>query len=133
MNTAQTTRRNMLAATAGTALAITALATTALATVGAQSFAAGGIAEIWAKAKAMVAHLDATAGSRSESAGDAEAEAAYARVFDMEEAVLVGPIRSRADAMAKLHAVGLSFVRGLRPDEEDVRGYEAAMAWLESN
>jgi hypothetical protein len=109
-----TTRRAVLAAAGG--LPALALATMAGAAVSPP------LASLWAEATAL-----ATRPGRHMF--DAERD----RVNDLENAVLHGVITCRADALAKLKAVALSFVRGERTDGSDARALADATAWLEAH
>jgi hypothetical protein len=52
------------------------------------------------------------------------------RVLDLEVDVLVGPIRSLDDALAKLRAIELSFLEGERTDGADVTALRQTIRWL---
>jgi hypothetical protein len=65
---------------------------------------------------------------------EAEQDPLYDRMYALENAVMVGPIASKADAMAKLRAsAGLTFERGDRLDKGDEPAFWQAVAWLEAN
>ena len=93
------------------------------------------IATIWAEAEALQASLTAEADAMTVAqfeSGEAEtvAEDGYQRMVALEEAVLAGPIKSRADALAKLKVAKLWFDRGGKADGEDERAWAEAVAWL---
>ena len=54
-------------------------------------------------------------------------------LFDLEDGVLRGPIRSVKDAIAKLRAVELSFIEGERSDGADAIALRETIRWLETN
>lgn len=58
------------------------------------------------------------------------ADAAYERLFALTTYVLRGPIRSKADAIAKLRAVGTSLERGMRGDGSEAISQQDAISWL---
>ena len=60
-------------------------------------------------------------------------EEAFEALFALEDAVIRGPIRSRADAYAKLRCAALAFERGERADDLDAPAFEEAMRWLEAH
>lgn len=55
------------------------------------------------------------------------------QVLDLEESVLKGPIRSLDDAVAKLHAIELTFTDGERSDGADATALRQTIRWLRSN
>ena len=119
------TRRTLFAGAAGLAAFTIPVAT--------QAAALGGIAEMWAEAEALIGRLEAEVASLSDGEDDARLDAPYGRAFALEGAVLVGPIRGRADAIAKLKAVNLTFERGTRLDKMDHPALSDAIRWLEAH
>jgi hypothetical protein len=60
-----------------------------------------------------------------------EDEPIFERFIALETAILTGPIRSRADALAKLRAVALCIAAGGRTDNADALALDATILWLE--
>lgn len=81
------------------------------------------IAELWKQARAL----------EKADWSSLDEDAVAARLFELEERVLVGPIRSREDAIAKLCAAGLTCERGYRIDGLDEPAYHEAVKWLEAH
>ncbi|QUD86964.1 hypothetical protein [Phenylobacterium montanum] len=86
-----------------------------------------GLADLWAECVAEWDRLGSVPGR-----GNVEPEG-LARFEVLELAVLTGPIRSKADAIAKLKAAGTTFETGRRDDDLDAEAYSEALAWLEAN
>lgn len=82
------------------------------------------IADIWSECAAFHAQVAARAEFPEE---------AFEALFALEEAVIKGPIKSRADAYAKLRCAGLCFERGERYDDMDKRGFDEAVRYLEAH
>jgi hypothetical protein len=83
---------------------------------------AGGLAAQWRE----LGRLSPTAGAIRED--DPRVE----RVIALETAILTGPIRSQADALAKLRAVALCLSEGGRTDNADTAALDATISWLEN-
>ncbi len=112
----ETTRRTLFAGAAG--LAVVAAAAPALA-------AERPIADLWREAVEIRTYLD-----RDALADD---DVAMSRMFELENATLLGPIRTRADALAKLKCSGLALERGERLDGKDEPAFKEAVLWLETH
>ena len=86
------------------------------------------IAAIWAEAEALKAALVL----RRDTATEDDQATGYGVLFEMEGRVLADPIRSRADALAKLKAVAVWRERGEKADGGDVDGLAQVIAWMDT-
>ena len=86
------------------------------------------IAAIWAEAEALKAALVL----RRDTATEDDQATGYDVLFEMEDRVLADPIRSRADALAKLKAVAVWRERGEKADGGDVEGLAQVIAWMDT-
>ena len=86
------------------------------------------IADIWREAVSLGIEVNAMAQP------DAVLQEMARKVFDLEDQVVTGPIRTKADALAKLECVGVCFERGLR-DADHIEGpaHAEAIAWLRAH
>ena len=89
------------------------------------------ISEHWTEAVALTAHLEANPPPDDGSTAPGAAE--WNGVFELEGAVIHGPITSRADAIAKLKAVNLYVAeRGRRTDDAEGQAIAAVIEWMEA-
>ena len=86
------------------------------------------IAAIWAEAEALNAALVL----RRDTASEDDQATGYGILYEMEDRVLADPIRSRADALAKLKAVAVWRARGEKADGGDVDGLAQVIAWMDT-
>jgi len=85
------------------------------------------VAEMLDQSSALVAALVA------DDRPDDETETDWDRVFNLESAVLEGPILSRADAAAKLKVINLAFERSMPDSRRDIAALAQTIAWLEGH
>jgi hypothetical protein len=85
------------------------------------------IADLWTEAEQIDRWIDE--GRYTAAGGATVFEQSSCLVLE----VLKGLITSKADAIAKLKAAGLSFARGHRCDELEGPAHVEAIRWLEAN